>query len=300
MENIILLKNIEYFGNKYTDEHVFKYNKVELENNWWEALKFFYSKSFMRGRKDKLSHEYLEFTLSVLEEFKNGDDLDGFYDKLKAMVSDIEKNKDLKKMFMDKGKVDNDVIYKTAKKSELINKLKTKKNIEIEYEKEKYKKYIHLGNILDIKMTLGVLKFVTNTDIKRKNIFKYVLDGIEEGNVEKIYKELDGIIGIGDKISTFVIRDIMLLAEMNFYSQKDGSKLYKYAFPVDTWVAQLAKTFNKEINTDKLDEVKEEMLNICFNNKINPLEFAAGLWYVGANSLDILMTEFLGKYKISN
>jgi len=65
-----MLKNIEFFGDKYCEKYLSDWNKdlSLLENNWWEGLKFFFRHSFMRGRRDELSDEFCEFTLTIIKE----------------------------------------------------------------------------------------------------------------------------------------------------------------------------------------------------------------------------------------
>lgn len=79
------MKNIEKLGERYCKKYLDSWDKEKLQNNWWEALKFFFSHSFMRGRRDKLSNEYYNFTLKILEDYfsiTNGN-LEGAYEELK-------------------------------------------------------------------------------------------------------------------------------------------------------------------------------------------------------------------------
>ncbi|HWP30229.1 MAG TPA: hypothetical protein VNK96_00655 [Fimbriimonadales bacterium] len=71
------LKVIASFGEKYQKEYL--YNKIGkqdlqklLKENWYEALIFFFNKSFKRGRKNEISLRFLHKTIKVLDEyFKN-------------------------------------------------------------------------------------------------------------------------------------------------------------------------------------------------------------------------------------
>ena len=70
MENYkIIMQNLEYLGGKYCERYLSFLNVKDLESNWWKALEFFFSHSFMRGRSDELSEKYLSFTLNVLRKF---------------------------------------------------------------------------------------------------------------------------------------------------------------------------------------------------------------------------------------
>ena len=61
-------------------------------------------------------------------------------------------------------------------------------------------------------------------------------------------------------------------------------------FPIDTWVKKIAIKIGC---TGTLSNIKECLICKCNNTSVNPLLFAAGLWYVGSNSLDILMDNYL-------
>lgn len=82
-ENMIFLKNIEQLGEEYCERYLKDWCTANLENNWWEALKFFFGRSFMRGRRDKLSNEYYHFTIKALEKYFNPiQDLNNAYKKI--------------------------------------------------------------------------------------------------------------------------------------------------------------------------------------------------------------------------
>ena len=95
MENYkIIMQNLEYLGGKYCERYLSFLNVKDLESNWWKALEFFFSHSFMRGRRDKLSNEYHLFTISVLEEYFSikGQGLTNAYNSLKNQNSFFDKN----------------------------------------------------------------------------------------------------------------------------------------------------------------------------------------------------------------
>ena len=69
MANKKTIKNIEHFGERYCKKYLNIWDKDKLENNWWYSLEFFFSHSFMRGRRDVLSNEYHQFTTSTLKDY---------------------------------------------------------------------------------------------------------------------------------------------------------------------------------------------------------------------------------------
>src|SRR3989442_6438216 len=61
------LQKLQGFENRYCNEYLYeKYQRRELESNWWKALEFVFDRVFMRGRGDKLSNEYKTFTICSL------------------------------------------------------------------------------------------------------------------------------------------------------------------------------------------------------------------------------------------
>ncbi len=231
-----VLQGIETLGDKYIEKHLSKWKNKQLHKSWWEALNFFFSHSFMRGRRDSLSVKYCEFTIETLEDFETSENL-----KPNTVLNRLENLKSLLKP--PKGELKND---------------------------------------MDVKMVLDTLKFITS-DKEKHNIYEYALQKIKNDKTDELYNELNGIYGIGDKIATFYIRDILLLNPDIKIKRED----IKYAFPIDTWVLTISGKLN--INEQKVDEIKKNFIDNSTNYNLCPYKIAAGLWYLGFNSLDILL-----------
>jgi len=78
---------------------------------------------------------------------------------------------------------------------------------------------------------------------------------------------------------------------------KIAEENYKLAFPVDTWVIQIAHKLGWNCRNKN---IKNYLIENCKKSHIEPLKFAAGLWFLGFHSLDILLEDCLGKVKIEN
>ena len=63
------LQSVEKYGERYVRDFLGNYipNKDEYLKDWYKALDFFFGKSFMRGRKDKLSERFWLATMKTLE-----------------------------------------------------------------------------------------------------------------------------------------------------------------------------------------------------------------------------------------
>lgn len=70
---------------------------------------------------------------------------------------------------------------------------------------------------------------------------------------------------------------------------------YEYAFPIDTWVKKISHKLGYD--TENPDGVKDTLISKCKEYRIEPLVFAAGLWFWGFHSLNIAL-ECLDKTKL--
>lgn len=300
-----IMKNIEYFGERYCKKYLDNWNKERLENNWWEALKFFFSRSFLRGRRDSLSNEYCCFAIKVLEDYfdiTNGN-LKESYKRLREQKDHFDKECILKfKKDKNIGR-GNSVKHKDFKKevvekNPIVKLLITPNEIEIKWGYKTYSKNLFLGNDEDIMMVLDVLKFIS--DNERKNIYNYLknnlnlTDKIGNSKVKFVYDELTSIRAISDKIATLTVRDIMLMNSEIKLADKD----YKLAFPVDTWVIKIAHKLG--CSSENIEEIKNYFIKKCKESDVEPLKVAAGLWFLGFNSLDILLEYCLGDIEIGS
>ena len=92
MNKQIISQNLEFLGRQYESEHLTIWKDINLNLNSWEALKFFFSHSFMRGRRDELSVEYYEFTIKVLSDYFNIIPVENYNDLFKQLKKAKDKN----------------------------------------------------------------------------------------------------------------------------------------------------------------------------------------------------------------
>ncbi len=277
----IVLRNLEQLGDKYCIDHLSSFSDKKLSTNWWEALKFIYSHIFMRGRRDELSEKYLNHTLFILEnlfEITDGN-LERSYKILVANSNFYDKNPiiNFKREMSARNCLDTNIRDKfnnsVAGGNKIANLLISETN-EIKHSK----KQIPLGNELDLFMVLDVLDFIT--DKTRKNIYNYLKYIIKEDGLSSAYRQLDRLSGVGDKLASFTLRDICLL---NPDLEIDN---YELVFPIDTWARQVSKKiFEYENDT----EIKDFFIKQC-EKGFNFLKVSAGIWYLSANSLELLIS----------
>jgi len=283
------LEKIEKLGQLYYAKYLNNWPDNVLSENWWIALKFFFSHSFMRGRRDQLSHEYYTYTIKILEEFFNLNRNTNFRNLKNSshiLGSDIIKQFKKDKAIGRKNSLEHQDFQAIKEEKPLIKALTTKKEIEIEWIETQYTKKLFLGNDTDIMMVLDTLKFITE-DNNRSNLYAYVKNKLENGTIKDTYDELiDNIYGVNDKIASFFIRDILML---NPDIQVDQNYV-EYAFPIDTWVFNISGKLG--IKSNNIRYIKKCFIQSATDIKLCPLKIAAGLWYLGFNCLEILMESY--------
>ncbi len=130
-----------------------------------------------------------------------------------------------------------------------------------------------------ISLTEYMRKFPENY-----NIYNHIKGLIEE-SIEKAYRELRWIKQVGDKIASFILRDIILVAGLELKIENPES--IKYIFPQDTHVEKALKNY---FPTEKFYIYLFQYLNK--NNKNDTLtvaKIASGMWYAHYHAFDILM-----------
>jgi hypothetical protein len=156
-----------------------------------------------------------------------------------------------------------------------------------------------LNNYTDIRMVLDILANISETDAA--NIYNNIAGKLENEGIEKTFEYLDGFFAIGDKIASFILRDIILIKPDRVIKGFDASNPahYGHVFPIDTWVRQIYKTIEGEkFNGD--EDIKVYFIEGCLKMGLRPPLVAAGIWRAGAKSLDVLFGDFFKYYEIRN
>ena len=119
-----------------------------------------------------------------------------------------------------------------------------------------------------------------------KNILKFLIEKIKSNMISDAYEILDSVWSIGPKIASLILRDIAYIYELENNLKKED---YYFLQPIDTWVHKFSKEI-KLINKDKIyrNEAKD-ITDRCFNFGVNPIHYNQGAWYIGRNSLQILL-----------
>ena len=224
-----------------------------VRQDWWLALIFFFDRAFYQGRSDILSSRFERATIKALNRVFSAPSSDEKLSLLKEARYwlDREQWKRPKNPFWD-------VLCKG-------------------YDIGEIKRY-GTGRERDREMVLDSLRFIVN-DCKDSNILEHSIHCIKSANIGDLSRELHSIVGIGDKIASFFLRDTVFFYDLEACVKAED---YHYLVPIDVWVSKV---------TDKLGMKTdaEAIATTCLQNGISPVRFAIGLWYVGFHSLDVLL-----------
>lgn len=234
--------------------------KEEVLANSKEALLFIISYCMYQGRNDTLSEKFEKITIDSINNKWNNKLL---FDEEINVISNSKK--EIKESNLE--------FY-----NDLKNRGLNKKNDRI--------MIIHLLNKIQ---TLKKYDY---------NIVKYIILCIKDGRLKNIYDELDDIFSFGPKICSLILRDIVIIFNLE---DNISDEEYYLLQPIDTWVFQISTKLDLIDNKDKsIDHIKHSKLicNKCLEYKINPIEFNQGVWYLGKHSLDIIFDniECINKY----
>lgn len=294
------------YGLKYYEKFILKPGvfvdgdgkvKAGLENNEFiDSIEFIFGHAFMRGRKDLLSSRYCEYTLKVIKENKT---IFAQEDKKKT-ISLKNQIKKIKKNLRHDNKKVNILNLKNRENSE-IKKLLAISTISYLtddtytwYKNENDGRYSVLGNDNDLIMVLDVLE-------KRETInYKNLKEMIEKGNITKAYEDLKKIDQVGPKLASFILRDIIIMNKGKLNADSNKEEGLKCIFPIDTWVKHIYSKL-QEYPDEKVknEDVQKWYINTLSKFKLNDYYttslIAAGIWYMGYHSLDLLLENIKDK-----
>lgn len=259
------LKLIESFGGSYIKEYIelLKNKRNEFESDWFKALDFFLSRVYYQGRKDELSERYYNAAKKGLLTYFGEDastQLKNYNDAWESNI--IPHDPDWK-------------IWVEANNGLLEGLKRTK-----------------AGKSRDIDMVIDTLRFIH--DRPSYNIVLYSIEEIKCGRIKKLYSELDDIWQVGQKVTSFYLRDLIFC-----YDLKLESDDYFTIQPIDTWVKQVAIKIGLCSEEDSNAVVAAKFLEACAKEKVDPKKVNAGAWYLGSNSFDILLDNIIqGKINV--
>ena len=132
----------------------------------------------------------------------------------------------------------------------------------------------------------GIIDKLSSENIP--NLAIYIRDLISKGNTRDAHyffvgkesksKSIRGIRGIGEKISSFYLRDIAYLAGLD---EKNISDLYLLQ-PIDTWIEQTLKILFNSDAPQGLKDKQELIVDLCKESGVSSISFNQGAWVLGS------------------
>jgi len=237
---------------------------AQVRDDWWFAFRFFLDHAYYQGRRDELSKR---FEYSVLEALNCvfGEEADSFC-KAKKLTG-----------LMRQGRLDWE-----NPRGELWDALTQKYPTPFgEY---------GAGKRRDREMVLDA--FAWAAAIEGHNLVRHSLRRVNEGRVAEIYEQLHCLRGVGPKIASLFLRDVVLIwGNENSLQSTD----YVYVFPIDTWVRQVLQALDRQFSGGSDEDLAEKAIKACLKNHVSPISFNIGAWYIGAHSFNILMDGIRGE-----
>jgi len=259
-----VLSQIANFANmyrrKYLSEDGLKEHDIasisSIRDDWFDALKFFFSRVLYQGRRDKISREVEKRVVDVLKNF--------FGDP---------KHRD--KRFRD---------LKCKNWRQVREKLKDK----IGRGK--------IGRERDIDLVIDTLEFISRIPKKNiveyaiQRIKRGELESLWRG-LQRSKSEL-GIRSVGEKTAALFLRDLVVL--FNLEEFVDDSKMI-YLQPIDTWVKKICHRLAEEglgLAGEGL-KLARSIVKLCQSTGVSPIDFNMGAWILGTHALEILMEKII-------
>jgi len=220
-----------------------------LETDWWQAFNFFLGRACYQGRTDVQSDRVYERAREVLEP-----------------------------LFLDARR---DLNYESQKGDNW-----TEINTQLRERIGKGK----VGKARDVEMIVSALQFIGA--LPNKNIVAYSVGEIRGGRLQLHYKQLQrseettGIRQVGPKVAALYLRDVASLFQLA--NSVDDSSAFCLQ-PVDTWVQQIAEKLKIVDKDADKQTTQRAIVKWCHEQRIPPIRFNLGAWYMGYCSLKLLL-----------
>jgi hypothetical protein len=142
-----------------------------------------------------------------------------------------------------------------------------------------------IGRGRDIDMVISILDFVSK--LTERNIVNYSISKIKNGKIKDHFFELQKIISIGPKITSFYLRDLICMYSLEKYMSEEDLIFLQ---PIDTWVRKVAlKVGIIDKNNEDDSVVREKIVKACLDLNVSTIKFNQGAWFLGYNSFDIVL-----------
>lgn len=138
------------------------------------------------------------------------------------------------------------------------------------------------SNLQNIKKSLSLIEVVLKNVFPTNTTFTtYFQEQInQENDIQPSFDLLTSIRGIGDKIASFYLRDLIDVMDITLNNNAQNVCLLQ---PIDTWVKRTVKILlcgNQAVN--ETEEVADWIVKTSIQHNINPQRVNMGIWFFGS------------------
>jgi hypothetical protein len=137
-----------------------------------------------------------------------------------------------------------------------------------------------LPKLGDRRLVSGTLALIR--ELPDKNLVGWSVDAVQEGNIDMVFRRLDDVPSVGDKIVTFFLRDLDFLFDFHL----DAADLILLQ-PIDTWVRKISARIGFVDEQDAEYWVKRGVVKACLAADAKPGLYNVGAWWVGSRGLQL-------------
>jgi len=233
-----------------------------IASDWWLALIFFFDRAFYQGRRDQLSEIFEKATIQALG---------------KALGNDEETRREKLLDYYHEGWLDLDT---WGEQGNLLCEA-----LHGCYDVGERKPY-GTGKQGDQKMVVGTLQFIVD-ECPDWNILSRAIDDIKRRQLRSLSRRLQRIVGVGPKISSLFLRDVVGVYGLKGYIPEQDLALI---FPMDTWLSNIGRRlFPSVVPGSGGRNLARHLVKTCLESGVHPIELNQGAWYVGVHSLNIIL-----------
>jgi hypothetical protein len=257
--------NLNRIGKKYLDIDLQKPNDT-FECNAYEGFRDFIRYGFYRNRKEELAKRYILHAQEAL-------------DKIAPSLPD-DPTERVKRLF-GRGKELQKQFNNLARKNKDTHELDR----------------VFLESACDL--------FIEKLKNDGYNVRHFCKRSIEAHELPELHRKLMEIKGVGPKIASLYLRDILLLysrsrSEPEKFLNELTAEEIRAVYPIDTWVGKISKRI-LDCDGDE-DQVAETIIKKCEDFGVSPIYVNHGIFRIGAKAQELLLDnlDHLDEFEVKN
>jgi len=246
-------RQLDRIGQAHLDLWQKTLGEIPLEADAYNSFRDFIKYGFYRNRTDKLADTYIQYAKAALEK----------------VSPQSEKPSDRVRLLVGRGE-------ELLKEFTRVAKRDSKK--------------VHPLDIMFLQSASN--DFIPKLERDEFNVRKFCVRFLREHDLESLFKHLKEIKGVGSKIASLYLRDMLVLYDDSLPSNKKfldklSDKQILLVYPIDTWVNKISKKLLDEKGNKTI--IAEKLIEECRKLGVSPIYVNHGIWYLGARSQEFLL-----------